>query len=310
MTSILRPLRDRAIELAVLLFALSTVLFFLLRFAGDPATIIAGDSATPELLALIRETYGLDRPLVEQWLRYMGTLATLDFGRSIAADLPAFTLVTERLWPTLTLAFLALGLNLAVAVPLGAWLGMRPDAIDRRAVSGVVFVAQGIPGYVVGLVLIHLFAVQLRWLPSIGSDKPASWVLPSVTLAAFLVPKLTRVLAANVAEALREDYIRTARANGAAPLEILVRHALPNALLGATALVGTQFAFLLSGALTTEVIFAWPGLGRLLITSVQVLDFPVVQAAVFVIAIMVFAVNATTDVLFRVVDPRLRRGRA
>jgi peptide/nickel transport system permease protein len=307
---LLRPLRDRAIELAVLLFALSTVLFFLLRLAGDPETIIAGEQATPELLALIRAKYGFDRPLVEQWLRYMTTLATLDFGRSIAADLPAFGLVTERLGPTMLLAGLALAINLVVAVPLGAWLGMRPDAPDRRLVSGAIFVAQGVPGYVVGLLLIHLFAVNLRWLPSIGSDHPAAWVLPSATLAAFLVPKLTRVLAANVSEALREDYIRTARANGAGPVEILVRHALPNALLGATALVGTQFAFLLSGALTTEVIFAWPGLGRLLITSVQVLDFPVVQAAVFVIAVMVFAVNAATDVLFRVVDPRLRRGRA
>ncbi|MFN7635282.1 MAG: ABC transporter permease, partial [Acetobacteraceae bacterium] len=132
------------------------------------------------------------------------------------------------------------------------------------------------------------------------------WILPSATLAAFLVPKLTRVLAANVAEALREDHIRTARAQGAPPLTILLRHALPNALLGATALVGTQFAFLISGALTTEVIFAWPGLGQLLVASVQVLDFPVVQAAVFVIAVMVFAVNGATDVLFRLIDPRLR----
>jgi peptide/nickel transport system permease protein len=306
MSGALRPLLTRAVELLALLFGITTLLFFLLRISGDPATIIAGEQATPELLAEIRVAYGFDRPVSVQYLLYMGSVLRLDFGRSIANDLPALTMVLERLWPTLLLAGLALAANLAVAVPLGAWLGMRPDAPERKAVSGAVFVAQGIPGYVVGLLLIQLFAVQLGWLPSIGADDPRAWILPSATLAAFLVPKLTRVLAANVAEALREDHIRTARAQGAPPLAILLRHALPNALLGATALVGTQFAFLISGALTTEVIFAWPGLGQLLVASVQVLDFPVVQAAVFVIAVMVFAVNGATDVLFRLIDPRLR----
>ena len=134
--------------------------------------------------------------------------------------------------------------------------------------------------------------------------------LPAATLAAFLVPKLTRVIAANVSETMREDYIRTAAALGANDTAILWRHALPNALLGATALLGTQFAFLFSGALTTEVIFAWPGLGRLLVNSVQTLDFAVVQASVFVVAVLVFSVNAATDVLVRVLDPRLRRAHA
>lgn len=306
MTAALKPLLTRGAELLALLFGITTLLFFLLRVSGDPATIIAGEQATPELLAEIRAAYGFDRPVWVQYLLYMGAVLRLEFGRSIANDLPALLMVTERLWPTALLSGIALLLTLAVAVPLGAWLGMRPDAPGRRAVSGAVFVAQGIPGYVVGLLLIQLFAVQLGWLPSIGADDPRAWILPSATLAAFLAPKLTRVLAANVAEALREDHIRTARAHGAPPLAILLRHALPNALLGATALVGTQFAFLISGALTTEVIFAWPGLGLLLVASVQVLDFPVVQAAVFVIAVLVFAVNGVTDVLLRLIDPRLR----
>jgi peptide/nickel transport system permease protein len=306
MTAALKPLATRGLELLALLFGITTLLFFLLRLSGDPATIIAGEQATPELLAEIRAAYGFDRPLWVQYLLYLASVARLDFGTSIANDLPALGMVIERLWPTLLLAGLALLFNLAVAVPAGAWLGMRPDAPARRGVSALVFVAQGVPGYVVGLLLIQLFAVQLGWLPSIGADDPRAWILPAATLAAFLVPKLTRVLAANVAEALREDHIRTARAHGAPPVVILMRHALPNALLGATALVGTQFAFLISGALTTEVIFAWPGLGLLLVTSVQVLDFPVVQASVFVIAAMVFAVNGVTDVLFRLIDPRLR----
>jgi peptide/nickel transport system permease protein len=309
--SILRSLgsvlRRRASQLLALLFGITTLLFFLLRLAGDPAAVIAGEGATLEQLAEITQFYGLDRPLPAQYASYLASLAQLDFGRSIANNLPALGLVLERLVDTLLLTVAAIVATALVAVPLGAWLGARSGTHARRAASGGIFVAQGIPGYIAGLLLIQLFAVELGWLPSIGAEEPFAWVLPAATLACFLVPKLTRVVAANIAEAMREDYIRTARALGASDRAVVLRHALPNALLGATALLGTQFAFLISGALTTEVIFAWPGLGRLLVTSVQVLDFPVVQASVFVVAALVFAVNALTDVAVRLLDPRIRR---
>ncbi|MBM3525382.1 MAG: ABC transporter permease [Alphaproteobacteria bacterium] len=306
MTLLLTRLRRRLLELAVLLGFITTLLFFLLRFAGDPATLIAGENASPEELAELRAHLGMDRSMIVQFLAYAGAVLRLDFGRSLAADLPALGLVAERLGDTMLLAVLAIVLTAAIAVPLGTWLVARPGRGTRPLIAGGVFVAQGIPGYIAGLLFIQLFAVELGWLPSIGREAPFAWVLPTATLAAFLAPKLTRVVAANVAEAMREDYIRTAAALGASDAAILWRHALPNALLGATALLGTQFAFLLAGALTTEVIFAWPGLGRLLVTSVQVLDFPVVQATVFVVAILVFAVNALTDVLVTLLDPRLR----
>jgi peptide/nickel transport system permease protein len=292
------------------LFAITTLLFFLLRLSGDPAAVMAGEEADPELVALIRERYGFDDHLLIQYLRYIGAVLTLDFGDSLRAGLPAIWLVLDRLSTTLLLALLALLVTAGIAVPLGAWLGMRPDATTRKWVNGMVFVLQGVPGYIVGLLLIQLFVVELRWLTSIGNQGILSWILPSVTLASFLVPKMVRVLAANVSEAMREDYIRTARATGATTGEILWNHALPNALLGATALIGTQFAFLMSGSLITEVIFAWPGFGALLVASVDRLDFPVVQAAVFVIAFLVFIVNAGTDVVFRLIDPRLRRQQA
>lgn len=299
-------LRRRTLQLAALLFGITTLLFFLLRLAGDPAVVIAGENATAETLADIRALYGFDRPLPLQYLSYVSSLALFEFGNSVANQLPALSMVTERLLDTLLLAAVAIVATAAIAVPLGAWLGAREGGVARRATAGGVFVAQGVPGYIAGLLLIEVFAVQLGWLPSIGREEAFSWVLPAATLAAFLIPKLTRVVASNVAETMREDYIRTAAAIGASDAAILWRHALPNAVLGATALLGTQFAFLLSGALTTEVIFAWPGLGRLLVTSVQVLDFPVVQASVFVIAALVFAVNALTDVVVRLIDPRLR----
>lgn len=308
--AIREALSKRLIELAILLFAITTLLFFLLRLSGDPAAVLAGEEADAELVALIRQRYGLDDSLAVQYLRYIGAIVTLDFGDSLQAGLPAIGLVLDRLGSTLMLALLALLVTAAISIPLGAWLGLRPDAGTRKWVNALVFVFQGIPGYIVGLLLIQLFVVELRWLTSIGNQGLTSWILPALTLASFLVPKMVRVLAANVSEAMREDYIRTARASGAGTSEILWRHALPNALLGATALIGTQFAFLMSGSLITEWIFAWPGFGALLVASVERLDFPVVQAAVFVIAGLVFLVNAGTDIAFRLIDPRLRRQQA
>lgn len=304
----LRAAWPRLQKLLILLFTISTVLFFLLRQAGDPAYVIGGITATPEQLEEIRRQYGLDQPLLTQYLVYLGNLARLDFGESLLTGDPALRTVLERFPRTLQLALMAIVLSLAVAVPLGAWIGSRPERAPQRAASGLVFVLQGSPGFVLALLLIQLFAVELSWLPSVGYSAGdwRTWVLPTVSLATFSAPSLARVIAANVAEAMREDYIRTARAYGAGPRTLLWRHALPNALLGAAALVGVQFAGLLSGSAVIETIYGWPGLGSLLLESVEALDFPVVQAEVFAIAVLVFSVNLLTDALFRVLDPRLR----
>ncbi|MFO0336817.1 MAG: ABC transporter permease [Pseudomonadota bacterium] len=305
-------LLTRLANLAVLLVALTTLLFFLLRATADQAAMLAGVDATPEQVAEIRAQYGLDRPLWRQYADYMAGLATLDFGESLVSGKPALADVVERLPWTLLLAALAMTLTLVLAIPIGAWLGRargRPGPA-RRAASAVVFVLQGMPGFVVALLLIEIFAVELRWLPFIGNEGLDTWIMPTVTLASFLVPRLARVVAANVAGALAEDYVRTARAAGASAREILYRHALPNALLGATALVGTQFAFLLSGSVITESIFAWPGVGSLLVRATQNADFAVVQAVAIVIAILVFTVNAGADLAFKALDPRLRERRS
>lgn len=308
--NIARTLGRRLVELAFLLFVISTVLFFALRLTGDPAAVLAGETGDAEQLALIRAQYGLDKPIVIQYLIFLSKVAVLDFGTSLANAQGALGLVFERLPTSFTLVLIAFSANLVVAIPLGAWLGGRPDQRLRKGASTMVFIAQGIPGYITGLILIQIFAVELRWLPSIGNQGPLSWFMPAFTLASFQAPQVIRVISANVAEAMREDFIRTARANGAGFQTLLWRHALKNAMLGATALIGTQVAFLLSGSIITEVIFAWPGLGRLLVTSVQTLDFPVVQAAVFVIAIFVYTAITLTDIVFLFIDPRLRRQRA
>lgn len=306
--SIFVPFLLQLRKLAWLLFAVTTLLFFLLRQAGDPALVLAGNDATPEQLAAIRAQYGLDRPLIVQYFTYMWNVLQLDFGKSLSSGEPAMEKVLGMLPRTLHLAAMTLTITISIAIPLGAWLGFKPERPERRIIGSAIFIMQGVPGFVVALLLIQLFAVNWRMLPSLGYEPadPKFWILPVWSLSSFLIPNLTRIIAANVAEAMREDYIRTARANGARQSTLLWRHALPNALLGASALIGVQFAVMLGGSAIIETIFSWPGMGWLLLESTQTLDFPVVQAEAFVIAIMVFTVNALVDMLFRFLDPRIR----
>jgi peptide/nickel transport system permease protein len=206
----------------------------------------------------------------------------------------------------LLLAGMAMATTLLISVPAGAWLGARRHGVARVAVRWLLFVLKGVPGFVTALLLVQLFAIELVWLPALGSSGPSSSILPTISVSAFLAPKLTRLIEANVAAAMGSSYVRTARAIGASDREILWRHALPNALLGATALVGTQFAFLMTGLVIIESIFAWPGIGWLLVQSTTSVDFPVVQAITLAVVVTVFAVNTLVDLMQRRIDPRLR----
>lgn len=299
------------LNLSLLLLATLTLLFFLVRLGGDPAVILSGESSDPTVLAEIRSNLGLDQPLYQQYWLFLWKAAQLDLGTSWVSGQDALLLALERLEPTLILAAAAIGLHLAVSVPLGAFLGAMKTSTGHggrvaRALDGIVLLAQGIPGYVVALALIQWFAVEWRLFPSTGNDGIASLVLPALTIVAFLAPKLIRVLAVNVRDALAEDYAVMARAQGARELTVVLRHALPNALLGATALVGTQIANLVNGIIITETIFGWPGMGRLLLDSVLLLDFPVVQSVVLVTTILVFLTSQVADYAIRRVDPRIR----
>ncbi len=291
----------------VLLGTISTTLFLLLRLSGDPAILLAGEGAGPETIAAIRIEYGFDKSLTEQYLIFIWEIIRLDFGRSLVNSQPAFGFVLQYLPSTLHLTFLAIFFNSVIAIPAGVWLGAKPNQRRRQILSTIVSVTQGTPAYVIGLVLIQIFAVWLGWLPSIAGTGTWAWVLPVATLAFALAPNLIRVVAASIEDTTRQDYYRTAKANGAAPNILLIKHSLPNALLSTTSLLGAQFAFLLSGALITEFIFAWPGLGLILVQSITNLDFPTIQATVFVVAYLVFFVNLIMDQIFRFADPRLRR---
>ena len=293
-------------DLAVLMLGTTTVLFFLLRLTGDPAVVLAGPDATEAQLDEIRAEYGLDRALPLQYLSYVASLLRLDFGRSLADGTPALAKALTAYPASLLLAGLAMTVTFLCAVPLGAWLGARRTGKARTAVRWMLFVLQGIPGFVVALLLVQLFAIELVWLPALGYGGVTSWILPTLSVASFLVAKLTRLIEANVSTAMDSAYVRTARAIGASNLEILWRHALPNALLGATALIGAQLAFLVTGLVIIETIFAWPGIGWLLVQATTSLDFPVVQAIALVLVASVFLINTLTELVQRRFDPRLR----
>ena len=301
-------LARRLFDLLVLILVVTTVLFFLLRLIGDPATVLVGVDATPEQLEAVRVAYGLDKPLPIQFASFLSEIVSGNFGYSLATGQPALGLVFESLAATLSLAVLSLVVAFSVAVVVGAWLGAGAPGFARRLVAGVIFVLQGTPGFVAGLLLIQVFAVEWPVLPSLGLDGWQSYVLPAATLSLFLMPKQARLIAANVRQVYAADYIRTARAIGAPPAAILFRHALPNALIGAVALLGAQAALLLSGAVVTESIFGWPGLGSLLLSAAQILDFPVIQALAIVVALLVFAANSLANLLVVAIDPRIRDG--
>jgi peptide/nickel transport system permease protein len=294
-----------ALDLGLLLLGTVTLLFFLLRLTGDPAIVIAGPDAAPDQIAAIRAEYGFDQSLIVQYARYIGNLLSLDFGHSLVDGTPALVKVLDALPATLLLGALAMGLTLLVSLPAGLWLGATRRRGLARAARAGLFLMQGFPGFVTALLLVQLFAIQLVWLPALGASGPLSWVLPAVSVASFLMPKLIRMVEANTAAVMPADFIRTARANGVPEREILYRHAAPNALLGAVALIGAQFAHLVTGLVIIESIFAWPGIGWLLVQSTVNLDFPVVQAITFTIVIAVFLVNTATDLLQRRLDPRL-----
>ncbi|MDZ4318989.1 MAG: ABC transporter permease [Phenylobacterium sp.] len=301
-----KTLLKRASELLLMLAALISVLFLLLRATGDPAASIAGQDADPATIAAIRQAYGLDQSLAIQYLRYVERLAHGDFGVSLTSGDPALTMVMHALPGTLLLAGLAMAATILVGIPLGIWLGAASRTPGRRAVSMAIYVLQGTPGFVIALVLVQIFAISTDILPAMGFGGPQTWILPAASLSIYLAPKLARVLSVNIADAIEDDYVRTARSAGASPTRILLSHITPNALLGSVALIGSQFAHLIGGALVIETIFAWPGIGRLLVQSTLNLDFPVVQSAAIVIAILVFAANTATDAAFVILDPRLR----
>jgi peptide/nickel transport system permease protein len=300
MTRRLASIVPTVIGVTLLVFA------FLHAIPGDPVEIMLGESASAGDVAGLRQSLGLDRPLPEQLVRFAGRLARGDLGVSIAFHAPVARVIRERLPATLFLAAVAVALAVAGAIPLGVAAAARPGSFVDRTARLVSLIGVAVPSFVLGPLLVLVFAIQLGWLPVSGADGPAHVILPASTLALGMSGVLVRLTRAAMLDALTADHLRTARAKGAGPLRVIVGHALRSALPPVVTVIGLQVGALLAGAIVTETIFAWPGVGRLVVQAIGARDYPLVQGCVLTIGLTYVVVNLVTDLALAVLDPRLR----
>jgi peptide/nickel transport system permease protein len=296
----------RLLQMIPPLIGLTLILFVLLRIGGDPVAHLVRPEATAEEIAAVRMAYGFDRPLYEQYFRQLGLILRGDFGDSFRFRTAAMPLVLERLPATLELSLAALVVALIIAVPAGLLSAIYQNTpIDLFVTTGSTL-GRAMPNFWIGIMLILLFAVDLRWLPVSGRDQPFSIVLPAITLGSGIATALARVLRSSMLEVMRQEYMTTAKAKGVSRRVTLIRHGLRNALIPFVTVLGLQVAWLLGGSVIVEEVFAWPGLGRLLLNAVLVRDLAVVQAGVFVFALVVMVANLLVDISYAFLDPRIR----
>jgi len=295
----------RLIRLLVVVIGVTLVTFAILHASGDPVALIMPEAPEADRAAL-RQALGLHDPLAVQFARFVGRALTGDFGASFFHRVPAFGLVMERMPTTLLLTALSMTLALAIALPVGVYSAVRRGrAVDQLA-TGTVFLGQSMPVFWTGIMLILLFSVQWRMLPVSGWSSWASVVLPTATLSTFTAPLLLRIVRSSMLDVIGLDYVRTARAKGVSEWVVIGRHALKNAALPLVTVTGLQFGLLLGGAVITETVFAIPGVGRLIVGAIRQLDFPVVQAGVFLLAMIVVTVNFAIDLLYVYLNPQIR----
>jgi peptide/nickel transport system permease protein len=297
---------NRLLHAVAVLFGVVSVTFALLHLARDPLAGLIPPGAAPEVERQIRIAYGLDRPLPEQYLDFVGHAMRGDFGDSWRQGRPALGAVLERLPATLWLTAVATVMAVAVGSFLGVISASRPGSPWDIVARSTALLGQAVPAFWLGTMLILLFAVALQWLPSSGLQGPPGVILPALSLAAYPAATLTRLLRASMIETLGADYIRTARAKGLSRSRILIEHSLRNAALPALAFTGLQVGFLLGGAVIVEGVFAYPGIGGLALDAVAARDIPLVEAFVWVVAVMILVVNLLTGALAMLLDPRLR----
>ena len=282
------------------------MVFGLVHLSGDPVLLMVSSDAPPDVVATTRHALGFDRPLHRQFTDYVTRAARGDLGVSLRSSLPVATLIRERLPATVELTVAALLIAVAVAVPAGILSAVkRGSALDRLAMVGAV-AGQAVPIFWLALLLIAFFGVYLRWLPVFGRGSLAHLVLPAVSLSTAILGRLARLVRSSMLEVLGQDYVRTARAKGVGEVRVLAGHALKNAAIPIVTLLGLQFAQLLGGAVVTETIFAWPGIGRLVVEAIFNRDFPVVQGVVLVVSLIFVAVNLLVDLAYVALDPRIR----
>lgn len=291
----------------VVVLGVACLVFLLIHLVpGDPVEVMLGESARASDREALRHALGLDQPLLTQLANYLESLLHLDLGQSLYSKRAITDILAERLPATAVLALVALLVALAIALPMGMLAALRHNTWWDLGAMSVAMVGVSIPNFVMGPVLILLFSFTLGWFPVSGMEGPASIVLPAITLGTALAAILSRMVRAALLEVLNEDFVRTARAKGLSEFHVLTRHALRNATLPILTLLGLQLGTLLGGAVITEMVFAWPGIGQLTVEAIQRRDYPLLQACVLVISVAYVTVNTITDVLYAWLDPRIR----
>ena len=301
-----RYILRRVLQAALTVFGVVTAVFFLLQLSGDPSALLLPPDATPADADRLRTSLGLDRPLAVQYVHFLGNALQGDLGTSFRQRVPALELVLQRLPATLELALTAFVLGLAMAFAASLAVRLTRSERLRAGLLWMAFSFQAIPTFFFGLILILVFSVWLGWLPSLGRGSPQHLILPAVTLATFELALYLRLLNSAFLQEMSQDYVRTARAKGGGRVRVLLRHVLPNALLPIVTIAGINLGVLLGGAIVTETVFSWPGVGRLVVQAVSQRDFPVVIACVFVISLVFVVLNLVVDLLYAVLDPRVR----
>jgi ABC-type dipeptide/oligopeptide/nickel transport system permease component len=302
----IRLLLRRSLELVLTLVGIWTVLFFVIRLSGDPIALLMGPEASSAQIESMRADLGLDRPLVAQYGIELKRMATLDFGRSIRGGQLALGLAWSRLAVSLQLTFLAMLVAVMLALPVGIIAAAWRERRIAQLLLAATFLGQALPIFWTGPMLILLFSVTWQLLPVAGWQTPSHAVLPVLTLASVLLAKLARMVRAEMLNVLNQDYIRTARSKGLREDTIILVHAARNALIPVVTVIGAEFGQLVGAAVLTESIFAIPGIGDMLLNAALARDYPVVQAGVFVITLVVVTVNAAVDAAYSFIDPRVR----
>lgn len=301
----------RAASAAVVVAGVLTLVFFLIHLTpGDPVEVMLGEHAAPADRAALRSSLGLDRPLGVQYVDYVRRLARLDLGVSLHSRRPISSLLAERIPATAALAGAALAVAAVLALVFGTLAAVRRGSAWDYGAMGFAMLGVSVPNFVLGPVLILVFSVWLGWFPVSGREAPASIVLPALTLGTALAAILSRMVRSSLLEVLGEDYVRTARSKGAGGARVVFVHALRNAMLPVATLLGLQLGALLGGAVITEIVFAWPGVGQLTIDAIRQRDYPVLQACVLLVSLGYVAVNTLTDAVYAWLDPRIRFGDA
>ena len=300
-------LTRRLLTALIVILGVSTLVFLLIHLVpGDPVEVMLGESAQVADREALRIALGLDQPLLQQWLVYMQHLFSLDLGTSLYSRRDITGLLVERIPPTALLALASIVIALVIALPLGMIAAVKKGTRWDTGVMAITMLGISIPNFWMGPLLILFFSIWLGWLPVSGPPGPGTLVLPALTLGTAMAALLARMVRSTLLEILHEDYMRAARARGLSSIAILFRHGLPNAALPIITVLGLQMGALLAGAVITETIFSWPGIGQLTIDAIQRRDYPVVQACVLLISLTYVCINLVTDLAYAWLDPRVR----